>query len=187
MTRHLSLGDRLRKLLLDNPLGLSVPQMSKLDGTPMDTIMGALYRNYGFYIGGWQKADTGKYRALWCVVRVPMSAPRPVEYAECLDTKEAIKQRKMAEFKVRQHEQRELRKKANEQLRAQREIEKLAAKQRKAEAKLLRQKMREEESAARKAKAAVVAWQPPIEDDGDTTTIRTRWVTPPPWMQGART
>ncbi len=181
------LGDRLRKLLLDNPLGMTVQQMSKADGTPMDTIIGALYRNYGFYIGGWQKADTGKYRALWCMVRVPMDAPRPTHAEVVHDTQEAARQRKLAEFKVRQHEVRELRKKANEQLKAQREVEKLAAKQRKAEAKLLRQKMKEEERAARKVKAAVVAWQPPIEDDGDTTTIRTRWVTPPPWMQGART
>lgn len=179
------LGDRLRKLLLDNPLGLTVTQMSKLDGTPMDTIIGALYRNYGFYIGGWQKADAGKYRALWCVVRVPMDAPRPTHADVIRDEAEAIKQRKLTDFKKRQHEVREMRKKAREEFKAQREAEKILERARKAEAKELRKRMEAEAKAQRKAQTSTVVWHEPIDDDN--TTIRTRWVTPPPWAQGART
>jgi hypothetical protein len=194
--RPKQLGDRLRDLLLTNPLGMTVYEMSSADGTPMDTIIGALYRNYGFYIGGWQRADTGKYRALWCVVRVPMDAPRPTHAEVIRDTQEAIKQRKLAEYKKSQQKALEMRKKASEQLKAIRAIEKLEAAKRKAESKALREKAKAEERAERAerkaaakreamAKAAMVAWQPPIEDD-DPTIIRTRWVKVQPWPQGVR-
>lgn len=175
-----ALGERLRLLLLANPMGLTVPQMSAADGTPMDTIMGALYRNYGFYIGGWQKADTGKYRAIWCVVRVPADMPRPVEYAACIDTQDAIKQRKKADYKKRQQEARELRAKVRAEFKAKREADKAAEKIRKAEARELRKRMEAEAKAERKAKAPAMVWTPPAEDD---KTIKTRWVTPPPWME----
>lgn len=174
------LGERLRKLLLANPMGLTVPQMSALDGTPMDTIMGALYRNYGFYIGGWQKADTGKYRAIWCVVRVPMDAQRPSHAEVISDQEEAAKQRKKADYKKRQQEARELRNKVRAEFKAKRELEKAAEKIRKAEARELRRRMQAEAKAERKAKVPAMVWTPPADDD---KTIKTRWVTPPPWME----
>ena len=175
-----ALGERLRLLLLANPMGLTVPQMSAADGTPMDTIMGALYRNYGFYIGGWQKADTGKYRAIWCVVRVPMDAQRPSHAEVISDQEEAAKQRKSEDRKRRQQEARDLAKRVRAEFKAKRELEKAAEKIRKAEARELRRRMKAEAKAERKAKVPAMVWTPPAEDD---KTIKTRWVTPPPWME----
>jgi hypothetical protein len=176
----LPLGERLRKLLLANPLGMTVSQMSVADGTPMDTIIGALYRNYGFYIGGWQKADTGKYRAIWCLVRVPNDAPRPSHAEVVSDQEDAIKQRKSEDRKRRQQEARDLARRVRAEFKAKREADKAAEKIRKAEARELRKRMLAEAKAQRKFKAPVAVWTPP--DDNDTT-IKTRWVTPPPWME----
>lgn len=179
--RPTNIGVRLRELLLANPDGLTTRELSKLDGTPQDVIMGALERNFGFYVGGWEKAVAGKYRAIWRVVVVPASAPKPMEYAECYDAEEARIQRQRDGRKEINAQLAAQRRKARIELKAQREREKLEAKQRKAEAKALREQAKAEERAERlRRKHGLPA-------GGDSyVPQKTVWVTPPPWAQGAQ-
>lgn len=180
MTNPLNIGKRLRNLLLTTQ-GMTVRELSKADGTPMDTIMAALERNYGFYVGGWEKAVAGKYRAKWYCVPVPQSAPKPMEYATCFDTEESISQRKQADYKAMQARNREVQARARKQYQAKREAEKLADKARKAELRAARLKAKEDARAARAAKKLGA----PAGGD-NYVPQKTVWVTPPPWAQGAK-
>lgn len=165
VTRSLPLGDRLRKLLTVHQFGMTLPELAEADGTPQDLVLSALYRNYGFYIGSWQKMLNGKYRAVWCVVRIPMDAPRPKDAKPLCDFQESIRQKKKQELKKRREKERALRAKVREAEKVKRQAEKLAEKERKAQV---------------KAQQVVI-------DNDDPSTIKTRWITPPPWTQGART
>jgi hypothetical protein len=129
------IGIRLRELLLANPQGMTVREISKADGATQDLVISALRRNYGFYISDWQKVTTGLYRAVWSVVTVPAGAPKPMEYSECYDMKEALQQRKSELAKAKRLE--ESRKRALERKKAKLERDRIKAeeKQRKAEAK----------------------------------------------------
>lgn len=106
MTPRLNIGERLRNLLLDNPQGMTVYDLADADGSPHDTVISALYRGYGFYVGGWEKVNTSHLRAIWMVVRVPDRAPKPAGF-EQIDEKEAALQRKRIELRRRKVEERE--------------------------------------------------------------------------------
>lgn len=179
--RPTNIGVRLRELLLANPDGMTVRELSKIDGTPQDVIMGALERNYGFYVGGWEKAVAGKYRAVWRCVPVPASAPKPMEYSECYDKEEARIQRQIEGRKEINAQLVAQRRKARLELKAQLAQEKLEAKQRKAEAKALREQAKAEERAERlKRKHAM-----PAGGAGYVPQL-TRWAPVQPWPEGAR-
>lgn len=181
MTSPLNIGKRLRKLLLDTPDGMTVRELSKADGAPMDVIISALERNYGFYIGDWQKAVAGKYRAVWRCIPVPASAPKPMEYAACFDTEESINQRKQADYKAMQAHNREVQERVRKQFQAKRAAERLEEKARKAEAKA---EMKRIELDVRKNNGLKKAGTPAGGDN--YVPQKTVWVTPPPWARGAQ-
>jgi len=181
--RPTNIGIRLRNLLLANPDGMTTRDISKIDGTPQDIVMSALERNYGFYVGDWEKVSAGKYRAVWRCVSVPASAEKPMEYAECYDKEEARIQRQIVGRKEINAQLVAQRRKARIELKAKLEREKIEAKQRKAEAKALREQVKAEEraEAARKKKLKGIEQSlQPAAPEG-YRPAKTVWVTPPPW------
>ena len=183
MSRPTNIGIRLRNLLLANPDGMTTRDLSKIDGTPQDIVMSALERNYGFYVGGWEKAAAGKYRAVWKCVVVPASAPKPMEYAECYDKEEASIQRQRENYKEINAQLIVERRKARIELKAQREREKVEAKQRKAESKALREQAKAEEraEAVRKKELKRISQHMEPAAPAGYKPAKTVWVTPPPW------
>lgn len=134
MTIRNPIGVRLRELLLANPQGMSVRELSKADGEPQDIIVAALGRNYGFYIAEYQKVTTSTYRSIWRVIAVPPNAPMPVENAECCDTQEALKQRKKELDKLERLAISKKRAQERKRAKIERDQRIAAEKQRKAEA-----------------------------------------------------
>jgi len=181
--RPTNIGARLRNLLLANPDGMTTRDLSKIDGTPQDIVMGALERNYGFYVGGWEKVSAGKYRTVWRCVAVPASAPKPMEYSESYDKEEARIQRQRENYKEINAQLVAQRRKARMELKVQREREKLEAKQRKAESKALREQAEAErraDAARRKKLKSIEQSLQPAAPEG-YKPAKTVWVTPPPW------
>lgn len=156
------LGDRLREMLLERIIGMTVKEMSDLDGTPQDNVIAALYRGYGFYISGWQKVKANHYVAVWNCVRVPSDAPRPkVEHVRIDDTL-AQQAREREERKKRKAKEREKQKAANAKLR---ELQKQE-----------RAKKRAEREAMKKQ---ILDSLPVVEQ---YVPQRTRWVKTQPWQ-----
>ena len=96
------IGELMREVLLANPQGLTVREISKLLGSPMDLVIACLRRTYGCYIREFVPAKSGArtYNAVWCCVAVPANATKPLasDYPfEVVDIKEAedAKRRKL--------------------------------------------------------------------------------------------
>lgn len=209
MRDRLNIGDRLRKLLLDNPQGMTVKDLADADGSPQDTIIAALYRNYGFYVGGWEKVNSIHLRAVWMVVRVPDRAPKPTGYDDVTD-KEAEMQRKRIEYRRRQAEERERLQAVRAKLKAerdeQRRLDAIARFNAKVERETVRmqermerERRRAEIKAEKAAKAAKVAEEAraakqaemlakAVEDAKPASCVPhlTRWQPVPPWPKGVR-
>lgn len=182
MTQYVNIGNRLRKILLDNPEGLTIAELSKLDGSPQDVIMGALHRGYGFYIGGWTKMNGVHWRAVWMVVRVPDRAPKPAD-AEDVDKIEAEKQRKRIERTRREAEERERLKAARAKLKRQRDEERERHAKEQAEIKAQRKAVREQERIERERRRAEKAAkkQPPAPREPSHVPEKTFWQPVKPW------
>ena len=73
------IGERVRDVLLANPQGLVVRDISKLVDSPMDLVIACLRRTYGCYIVNFLPVKSGarQYNALWCCVTVPANATKP--------------------------------------------------------------------------------------------------------------
>ena len=196
--RPANLGDRLRKLLLDNIVGMTVKQMSDADGTAQDTVMAALYRNYGFYICGWHKVRANQYVAIWNCVRVPEKAAKPRGEFEEVDNYEAMMARKRADYRKRKVEERAkqnaIRLKLHAERVAQREREQIAARAARAEREAFRAqerieraerraKIAAERAAGKKAEKIIIESAP---RDPSYVPQLTRWVPVAPWPEGER-
>ena len=74
-----SFGEHVREVLLANPTGLTVREISKLVDSPMDLVIACLRRTYGCYIINFVPVKSGarQYNALWCCVTVPANAIKP--------------------------------------------------------------------------------------------------------------
>lgn len=187
MTQYVNIGDRLRKILLDNPEGMTIAQLSKIDGSPQDVIMGALRRGYGFYVGGWTKLHGVHWRAVWMVVRVPDRAPKPVD-AQDADQIEAEKQRKAIEYKRRQLAERERLKAVRAKLKKQRDEERQRDAEAKFKAKVERETVRMQERMAREQRRAEreAKKQKPAPREPEYVPEKTVWQPVKPWSEGAR-
>lgn len=187
MTQYLNIGARLRKILLEHPEGMTIAQLSKIDGSPQDTITGALNRGYGFYVGGWTKLHGVHWRAVWMVVRVPDRAPKPVD-AQDADQIEAEKQRKAIEYKRRQLAERERLKAIRAKLKRQRDEERERHANEQAKIKAERKAVREQERLAREQRRAEreAKKQKPAPREPEYVPEKTFWQPVKPWSEGAR-
>lgn len=73
------IGEKVRDVLLANPQGLTVREISNLVDSPMDLVIACLRRTYGCYIVNFVPVRSGsrQYNALWCCVAVPANAIKP--------------------------------------------------------------------------------------------------------------
>lgn len=71
------LSKTLRKLLTDNPDGLTLKQLSTLSGVKVDAVRSSLRNVETAYIDRWQPAPQGAYAAVYCVVVTPPDCPHP--------------------------------------------------------------------------------------------------------------
>lgn len=156
MRGKLNIGDRLRKLLLDNPQGMTVKDLADADGSPQDTIIAALYRNYGFYVGDWEKINSYHMHAVWMVVRVPDRAPKPTGFEDVTE-KQAEMQRKRIEYRRRKNSEREKLQAARAKLKAEREEQRRLDAIAKFNAKVERETVRMQERIERERRRAEIA------------------------------
>ena len=114
-------GERVREVLLANPTGLTVREISKLVGSPMDLVLACLRRTYGCYIAKFIPAKNGSrmFNAVWCCVTVPVNATKPTgfEDAVVLDDKQADAQKRAIARQAEARKQRAKQKLANEKIR----------------------------------------------------------------------
>lgn len=112
----------IRNLLLRNPDGLTLRQISKETGITIESCMNSLRRSYGCYVSHWQESSP-EHKILcqvWKCVPVPADAPKP----NVKKTPEEMKQYQ-AEYRMkRRNEQldRQIRKDA-ERYKKQRAVE----------------------------------------------------------------
>jgi hypothetical protein len=116
-----SFGERTREVLLANPQGLTVREISKLVGSPMDLVLACLRRTYGCYIVKFIPSKSGArtYNALWCCVVVPANAIKPAEFqgAVVVDDKQADAEKRAIARRVAAKKQRAKQKLANQKIR----------------------------------------------------------------------
>lgn len=179
------LGDRLRKMLLINISGMTIKQMSDADGTPQESILSAMYRNYGFYICGWSKVRPHQYVAIWNCVRVPANSPKPKGTFEQVDVIEALKAREREERKKRRAEERAHEQEANRKLRAQLAAQREHDKEIVRKAKEERKALRIQEQLSREVKQIKVKHKVKLEKVQLQPVLyvpqRTHWIPVQPW------
>jgi len=116
-----SFGERTREVLLANPQGLTVREISKLVDSPMDLVLACLRRTYGCYIVKFIPSKSGArtYNALWCCVAVPANAVKPAEFegAVVIDDKQADAQKRAIARQAEAKKQRAKQKLANQKIR----------------------------------------------------------------------
>jgi hypothetical protein len=114
------IGERVREVLLVNPAGLTVREISKLVGSPMDLVIACLRRTYGCYIVKFIPSKSGArtYNALWCCVTVPTNAVKPAEFkgAVVIDDKQADAQKRDIARRAAAKKQRAKQKLANQKI-----------------------------------------------------------------------
>jgi hypothetical protein len=69
----------IRRLLIDNPDGLTLRQISKVTGITIESCINSLKRCYGCYVSHWQEASPERkiLCQVWKCVSVPKDAPKP--------------------------------------------------------------------------------------------------------------
>jgi len=73
-----SYNEDVRRVLRDNPDGLTVEQIVALIAAPNNTINRLLKNMPDAYIDRWQRRGVKNYMsAVWCVVVPPENCPRP--------------------------------------------------------------------------------------------------------------
>lgn len=114
------IGERVREVLLANPAGLTVREISKLVDSPMDLVIACLRRTYGCYIIDFVPVKTGarQYNALWCCVTVPANAIKPAEFqgAVVVDDKQADAEKRAIARRAAAKKQRAKQKLANQKI-----------------------------------------------------------------------
>jgi hypothetical protein len=115
------IGERVREVLLANPAGLTVREISRLVGSHMDLVIACLRRTYGCYIVKFIPSKSGArtYNALWCCVAVPANAVKPAEFegAVVIDDKQADAQKRAITRQAEAKKQRVKQKLANQKIR----------------------------------------------------------------------
>lgn len=114
------IGERVRDVLLANPTGLTVREISKLVDSPMDLVIACLRRTYGCYIIKFVPSKSGArtYNALWCCVAVPANAIKPAEFqgAVVVDDKQADAEKRAIARRAAAKKQRAKQKLANQKI-----------------------------------------------------------------------
>ncbi len=116
------IGERVREVLLANPAGLTVREISKLVGSPMDLVLACLRRTYGCYIVNFVPVKSGarQYNALWCCVAVPANATKPkysTHPVKVVDDEMALAQKRRDARRAAAKKQRAKQKLANQKIR----------------------------------------------------------------------
>ena len=182
MSKSPTIGQVIRKLLLESDDGLTIKELSVATGRTQDVIISALARTYGCYIGGWRASHMplrAKSAVYYCIV-VPTGVPNPDNgslSSEHLEAHRKSSAQRAAELK-------DMRKKqliANAKMRAERDAERLAHRERKEQAKAEALALKAEERVQREErKRKRLETLQPAAPEG-YKPAKTVWVTPPPW------
>lgn len=171
MTSGVTTGSILRKLLLANPEGMTVREMSKSYGIPQDVVSAALGRNYGFYVADWVlRDDHTDYVSLWRCVPVPESPPRKRlpnpdrQFSYRAKYRNAQLDRELEASRLKYEAER---KRIREEKAAQKEAK----------------RMEREAAKAQRAAERAAAKKPKLEAAAPAGYVpqKTKWAFPPPW------
>lgn len=123
--RH-TISEVLRKVLLENPKGLTVRELSKTAGYTQDNVIACLQRNYGFYISEYIPNPSGylNLSSVWCCVPVPANPPKPSIGLLLMDEINADNERRRNAKREQKQKERLLQKRANEKIKAAAKAEK---------------------------------------------------------------
>lgn len=122
------IGEKVREILLANPQGLTVREISKILDTTMDLVIACLRRTYGCYIANFVPVRSGarQYNAVWCCVAVPANAIKPAEFegAVVVDDKQADAEKLAIARRAAAKKQRAKQKLANAKIKAAAKVSK---------------------------------------------------------------
>jgi len=115
------IGEKVRDVLLANPTGLTVREISKLVDSPMDLVLACLRRTYGCYIANFVPAKSGArtFNAIWCCVTVPVNATKPAKFegvVVVVDDKQADAEKRAIARRAAAKKQRAKQKLANQKI-----------------------------------------------------------------------
>ena len=115
-----TISEVVRKVLLENPKGLTVRELSKAAGYTQDKVIACLQRNYGFYISQYIPNPSGylNLSSVWCCVPVPANPPKPSLGSLLMDEIKADEERRRNAKREQKQKDRLLQKRANEKIRA---------------------------------------------------------------------
>ena len=121
-----TISEVVRKVLLENPKGMTVRELAKIAGYTQDKVIACLQRNYGFYISEYIPHPMGYLNvvALWRCVAVPTNPPKPPIGSLIIDEIKADEERRKLAKKEQKQRERLLQKRANEKIRAAAKAEK---------------------------------------------------------------
>jgi len=121
-----TISEVVRKVLLENPKGLTVRELAKAAGYTQDKVIACLYRNYGFYISEYVPHPMGylNVTAIWCCVPVPANPPKLPIGSLIMDEIRADEERRKLAKREQKQRERILQQRANEKIRAAAKAEK---------------------------------------------------------------
>jgi len=121
-----TISEALRKVLLENPKGMTVRELAKTAGYTQDKVIACLQRNYGFYISEYISHPMGYLNvvSLWCCVAVPANPPKPPLGSLIMDEIRADEERRKLAKREQKQRERLLQKRANEKIKAAAKAEK---------------------------------------------------------------
>jgi hypothetical protein len=121
-----TISEVVRKVLLENPKGLTVRELAKTAGYTQDKVIACLQRNYGFYISEYIPNPSGylNLSSVWCCVPVPANPPKPSIGSLLMDEIKADEERRRNAKREQKQRERLLQKRANEKIRAAAKAEK---------------------------------------------------------------
>jgi hypothetical protein len=118
-TRNI-ISEVVRKVLLENPKGMTVRELAKTAGYTQDKVIACLQRNYGFYISEYIPNPSGylNLSSVWCCVPVPANPPKPPLGSLIVDEIRADEERRKLAKREQKQRERLLQKRANDKIRA---------------------------------------------------------------------
>jgi hypothetical protein len=182
MSRSPTIGQAVRKLLLDSDDGLTIKELSDATGRTQDVIISTLSRTYGCYVGRWCKHHPAslKLSAVYYCVVVPAGAPNP-EGEISVDERREQHRKNAMERAAELRELRERQRLANAKIRAEMEAQRLARREMRAQIKAEADALKAQQKAEReeRKRKRLDAMQPAAPEG--YKPAKTVWVTPPPW------
>lgn len=129
-----TISEVLRKVLLENPKGMTVRELAKTTGYTQDRVLASMRNNYGFYISEYIPHPVGYLNvvSIWCCVPVPANPPKPPIGSLIVDEIRIDEERRKLAKREQKQRERLLQKRANEKIRAAAKAEKERLKQLKA-------------------------------------------------------